>query len=246
MDKSCLFQLLAETDYLAFRNMCLLEQPAISLILFAGQQTIEKSLKAIILLHGGKTNNFGHDLLNLYNEAKKLEPKLQRQNTAMFDKLITEFNGAEFSRYASSDIRVEELLHKRLDTFFITHLRKAFYDAYYSVNGSIRIPDKFTEILTYAKWFPNSHHALTFDNQSLGFTNPGQISTIRPISYKIKPVIILGEQECKNQKELEKRLGIRISNTEFQQTFLLEDEEQEVLESPDLMNELINRRNQCS
>lgn len=242
VSKSEVLHYIADTDYLAFRNLCLLEQPAFSLILFAGQQAIEKSLKSIILLHGGKTNRLNHDLLKLYSEAKKLASSLETESTKLYDELIKTFNDAEHGRYASTNINVDKKLHHKLDVFYLNHLRKIYYKDYSHLRQFIN-PDNFQEILNHKHLFPNSFHALTYDNNALGYSLQNQITTIRSINFKLKPTIILGENECKNKGKLEEKIGLKISNLEFNQTFLLNDEEKSLLNSKNLFSDLTNRRN---
>ena len=135
-DKSTILFTLAESDYLGFRHLCLLEQPAIGLILFAGQQAIEKYLKAIILLNDRPVNNLGHNLSDILTEALNSSQSLTSKNNRAFcETIITHFNNAENSRYASAHIIVDDMLHHKLDALVVETLRKSYIEDYMLIFG---------------------------------------------------------------------------------------------------------------
>lgn len=247
--KSTILFNLAESDYLGFRHLCLLEQPAIGLILFSGQQSIEKYLKAIILLNGEPINKLGgngHNLSNIYYEAVKISKNLNsKKNSDYCTAIISLFNNAEHARYASTHIIVDDMLHHKLDSLVIETLRKSYLEDYNEIFNQ-DIDYKYLELILESKdAFPNSHNSLTYDNNCLGFELEGVISTIRQVNYKLKTTAIVNNQNLDDAKSLQNEIGIKLSKDEFDKTFTITGEE--LMKEPevkkDIESYLLNRRN---
>ncbi len=220
-DKSKILFTLAESDYLGFRHLCLLEQPAIGLLLFSGQQAIEKYLKAIIFLNDIPINKLGHSLSDIFIEALKASKNLSAKNKAYSELIISYFDNAEHTRYASTHIVVDDLLHHKLDVFVIETLRKSYLEDYNQIFG-VDLDYKYLDlILENKEAFPNCHNSLTYDNHSLGFKLEGTISVIRSIKYKLKTTVIVNSQNFDTQKSLENEIGIKLSKDDFQKTFTI-------------------------
>ena len=236
-DKSTILFTLAESDYLGFRHLCLLEQPAIGLILFAGQQAIEKYLKAIILLNDRPVNNLGHNLSDILTEALNSSQSLTSKNNRAFcETIITHFNNAENSRYASAHIIVDDMLHHKLDALVVETLRKSYIEDYMLIFGK-DIDYKYLDlILENKEALPNSHNSLTYDNNSFGFKLNGTISVIRPIYYKLKTTVILNNLNFDTKTSLENNIGIKLSRDEFQKTLTLTPTE--LANEPEVLSDL--------
>jgi hypothetical protein len=228
INKAEQFRQLAEMDYLGFRQLCRLEQPSMSLLLFSGQQSIEKYIKATLLLHGRSIDKFGHNLgKGLWIDYLGLiTDKNEKAEAEKYFDIIKDFNHSEFARYAAYDVKVDYTLHHRLDKLIYKLLRPKYNESIKSLfPDSSPATDLLQQAIDNKDGLINSYHALTEDNHALGFAGNKGLSVLRPINYRVPTTIIIMNENHESKDELEKFLGVKLSKFEYERTFTITLEE---------------------
>lgn len=222
------FRQLAEMDYLGFRQLCRLEHPSMSLLLFSGQQSIEKYIKATLLLHSKSIDKFRHDLEEKLwiDYLGLIADKNEKAEAEKYFDIIKEFNHSEYARYAAYDVKVDHTIHHRLDKLIIKLLRPKYNESIKSLfpNGS-PATDHLQYVIDNKDVLINSYHALTEDNHALGFGGNNSLSVLRTINYEVPRTIIITNENYESRRELEKLLGVKLSQFEYERTFTITEEE---------------------
>ena len=208
-------------DYIGFRQLCFLELPSVSLLLFAGQQAIEKVLKGIHLLYNESVYSTDHKLMDLWK--KGIEIAAIKKEYEKYEHIIKEFEDGPNSRYAAVNFKIEPTLIHRLDYLYLKILRQEYMRAYYS-NTGINIASEPNDYLFQIcelgtndrkkNYIKNTYNALT--HQNLVFNkDSNSIGQTTGIKFKIEEIELKCNEKFTSSKEFSKKVGLKIYNEEF-------------------------------
>ncbi|WP_299122403.1 hypothetical protein [uncultured Winogradskyella sp.] len=243
--KSKQFHSIADSDYLSFRFLEFLEMQYKMICDFAGAQSLEKYIKCALLLSNQKTHKEGHNLTKLLSKLKAVDRVNRFFDTLdpfcldVLERLCKDLNRSADTRYLASNYNPSDIgIVDKMDTAVLQVLRplnQILYQEIYAEKLHGIVDD--AQHIDFKKFYPNLFQSLNFNNKILHppefkkymkfHTNRISVGT-----FQLPLIIIITDENIDKKNKIEEFLGLKLSSSEYEKTYLLD--QREIIDSESL------------